>query len=101
MDYKTILIERSEPVLNITLNRPKKLNAMNIELISEMLNLFGELRIDQEIRYVTFTGADRAFSSGADVAGKEERRRRTGSNPTRTPGWLSSRDMISCALSRI
>ena len=70
MDYKTILIERSEPVLNITLNRPKKLNAMNNELISEMLNLFGELRMDQDIRYVTFTGADRAFSSGADISGR-------------------------------
>ncbi len=70
MDYKTLLVERIEPVLKVTLNRPKKLNAMNNELISEMLHLFGELRVDQGIRYVTFTGAGRAFSSGADISGR-------------------------------
>ncbi|MBW2092867.1 MAG: enoyl-CoA hydratase/isomerase family protein [Deltaproteobacteria bacterium] len=70
MDYQTILIERAEPVLHVILNRPSKLNAMNEELISEMLHLFGELRMDSSIRYVTFTGAGRAFSSGADISGR-------------------------------
>jgi len=70
MDYNTIMIERSEPVLKVTLNRPDKLNAMNPELISELLDLFGQLRTDLEIRYVVFTGAGRAFSSGADISGR-------------------------------
>ena len=70
MDDRTILTERSEPVLNVVLNRPEKLNAMNAELISELLGLFGELRFDHKIRYVTFTGAGRAFSSGADISGR-------------------------------
>ncbi len=46
MDYKTLLIERVEPVLKVTFNRPNKLNAMNNELITEMFHLFGELRAD-------------------------------------------------------
>ncbi len=70
MDYETIVVDRSEPVVNITLNRPKKLNAMNNVLISELLQLFGELRMDTDIRYITFTGEGRAFSSGADISGR-------------------------------
>jgi len=70
MDYKTIIVERSEPVVHVTLNRPEKLNAMNMELITELLDLFIELRTDTTIRYLTFTGAGRAFSSGADISGR-------------------------------
>jgi len=68
MDYNNILVERKEPVVNVTLNRPEKLNAINSDLVGEMLHLFGELRTDIAIRYVTFTGAGRAFSSGADIS---------------------------------
>ena len=70
MDYQNIIVERAAPVVNITLNRPNKLNAMNAELNAELFHLFGELRVDSEIRYVTFTGAGRAFSSGADLSGR-------------------------------
>lgn len=70
MAYKTITVKRSEPVVHVTLNRPEKLNAMNVELISELLDLFMQLRIDTAIRYLTFTGEGRAFSSGADISGR-------------------------------
>jgi len=70
MDYKNILVDRAEPVVNITLNRPKKLNAMSNELIGELFHIFNELRMDTSIRYITFTGAGRAFSSGADISGR-------------------------------
>lgn len=70
MDYEAIIVDRSEPVVNITFNRPKKLNAMDNVLISELLHIFGELRLDTTIRYITFTGAGRAFSSGADISGR-------------------------------
>jgi len=70
MDYETIVVDRSEPVVNVILNRPKKLNAMNNVLVSELLHLLGELRMDTAIRYVTFTGEGRAFSSGADISGR-------------------------------
>ena len=70
MDYKMITVKRSEPVVHVTLNRPEKLNAMNADLISELLDLFMQLRTDTAIRYLTFTGAGRAFSSGADISGR-------------------------------
>jgi len=70
MSYETIEIKRSEPVMHITLNRPKKLNAMNPTMTGELFDLFGELRTDTDIRYVVFSGAGRAFSSGADISGR-------------------------------
>lgn len=70
MDYRTIIVDRSEPVVRVTLNRPEKLNAMNKELISELMDLFMTLRTDTTIRYLTFTGAGRAFSAGADITGR-------------------------------
>lgn len=71
MEYENILVERSEPVATITLNRPNKLNAMSKELCKEMLDAFLTLRVDTDIRYIVFTGAGRAFSAGADVSGRD------------------------------
>jgi len=70
MNYKNIKVEREEPVLKVTLNRPDKLNAMSRELTDEMLDLFHALRSDMDIRYVAITGAGKAFSSGADITGR-------------------------------
>ncbi|MBU2546966.1 MAG: enoyl-CoA hydratase/isomerase family protein [Proteobacteria bacterium] len=70
MDYQHIIVERSEPVLAVTLNRPDKLNAMNQDLIAELQEVIAGLRTDTAIRYVTFTGAGRAFSAGADMSGR-------------------------------
>ncbi|MBI4767025.1 MAG: enoyl-CoA hydratase/isomerase family protein [Deltaproteobacteria bacterium] len=68
MEYKNILVERKEPVVSITLNRPRKLNAMSLELIQELMDQFYQLRTDTDIRYVVFYGAGKAFSAGADVS---------------------------------
>ena len=70
MEYENILVERKEPVVTITLNRPQKLNAMSKELCQEMLDAFLKLRVDTDIRYIVFAGAGRAFSAGADVSGR-------------------------------
>jgi enoyl-CoA hydratase len=72
MEYENILVERKEPVVTITLNRPKKLNAMNLDLIRELIDQFYKLRDDTDIRYVVFCGAGKAFSAGADISGRDE-----------------------------
>jgi len=64
--YKTILVEKRDPVGIITLNRPEKLNAMNLEMKNEMSNALSEMEADDNIRAVILTGAGRAFSSGHD-----------------------------------
>lgn len=68
MPYKTILVEKQDGVAIITLNRPEKLNAVNVEMRQEFLNALDELEIDDEVKVVIVTGAGRAFCVGADIS---------------------------------
>src|SRR5437870_13513101 len=67
--YETILVERRERVAIITINRPEKRNALNIQTRTEGAAILDELRADDSVRVVVFTGAgDKAFIAGADIA---------------------------------
>jgi enoyl-CoA hydratase/carnithine racemase len=67
MTYETILVEKSDEVATVTLNRPTRLNAINLTMFEELEQLFRELRADLRTRFVIFTGAGRVFSAGADL----------------------------------
>ena len=64
--YKTIIVEKQDPVGIITLNRPGRLNAMNLEMKNEISDALSEMEVDDDIKAVILTGAGRAFSSGHD-----------------------------------
>ena len=66
--YKTILVEKKDKVAIVTLNRPDKLNAANLEMRLEILDSLDDLRVDDKIRVVVVTGAGRAFCAGADIS---------------------------------
>ena len=67
--YETILVERRDRVAIITINRPEKRNALNIQTRAEGAAVLDELRGDDSVRVVVFTGAgDKAFIAGADIA---------------------------------
>jgi enoyl-CoA hydratase len=67
--YETLLLERRGRVALITINRPEKRNALNIKTREEGAALLEELRDDESIGVVVFTGAgDKAFIAGADIA---------------------------------
>jgi enoyl-CoA hydratase len=67
--YETLLVERRERVCIITINRPEKRNALNIKTREEGAQVLDELRDDESIGVVVFTGAgDKAFIAGADIA---------------------------------
>jgi enoyl-CoA hydratase len=67
--YETILVERRGSVAVITINRPEKRNALNIQTRAEGAAVLDELRADDSVRVVVFTGAgDKAFIAGADIA---------------------------------
>jgi enoyl-CoA hydratase len=67
--YETLLLDRQGRVAIITINRPDKRNALNIKTREEGAALLDELREDNSVGVVVFTGAgDKAFIAGADIA---------------------------------
>ena len=66
--YETLLVERRGRVAIVTINRPEKRNALNIQTRAEGAAALEELREDEGVRVVVFTGAgDKAFIAGADI----------------------------------
>ena len=56
-----------DSVAVITLNRPKALNALTLEIYAQLRDLFADLRDDDQVKAVILTGTGRAFCSGGDV----------------------------------
>lgn len=58
----------SDGICTVKINRPDKLNAMNMDVARELVSVFEEIGQNQEIRVVVLRGeGDRAFSAGADI----------------------------------
>src|SRR5262245_8832967 len=67
MDYKTILFEESGGIATVTLNRPDRLNAIDVDMREDFARLLGEIQTNEQIRVLIITGAGRAFSAGGDI----------------------------------
>jgi len=65
--YECIEVAIDEAVASVTLNRPKKLNALSDQLMTELTSALDDIAKDDKIRVVVLTGAGRAFCSGFDV----------------------------------
>ena len=68
-NYETILYERRGRVGLITLNRPEKLNAWNIRMEVEFIDVVNGAAEDREVGALVVTGAGRAFCAGGDISG--------------------------------
>tara|TARA_R110002049_G_scaffold263378_3_gene439570 strand:- start:771 stop:1553 length:783 start_codon:yes stop_codon:yes gene_type:complete len=69
MNYKNILVEEDNNIAIITINRPKKLNALNRETIQELHEAFNDANEDKNIKVIIVTGSgDKAFVAGADIS---------------------------------
>lgn len=66
-DYETILVERRGRTGLITLNRPKALNALNLQVMSDVVAAATELDRDPDIGCLVLTGSAKAFAAGADI----------------------------------
>ena len=69
MSYNTIISEYSDGITTITINRPKKLNALNKDTIQELHDAFDEADSDDNTKVIIITGSgEKAFVAGADIS---------------------------------
>jgi 2-(1,2-epoxy-1,2-dihydrophenyl)acetyl-CoA isomerase len=65
--YETVVYEKSEGIVTLTLNRPDVLNAVNEKMGQELLDALRQAERDPEVRCLIITGRGRAFCSGEDI----------------------------------
>ncbi|WP_242097617.1 enoyl-CoA hydratase [Sphingomonas sp. CROZ-RG-20F-R02-07] len=66
-DYETLLVERRGRVTLVTLNRPQALNALNSQLLADLLAVMADYDADPEQGCAVVTGSAKAFAAGADI----------------------------------
>jgi len=69
MEYQHILFEVKEKIAWLTFNRPEQLNAMNAQMMNEIIHALEEIHVSnsKEVRVAVITGAGKAFMAGADI----------------------------------
>ena len=69
MKYYNVLTETNNSITTITINRPKKLNALNKETINELHEAFKQASEDENTKVIVLTGSgEKAFVAGADIS---------------------------------
>ncbi|TMG48664.1 MAG: enoyl-CoA hydratase [Chloroflexi bacterium] len=63
----TVIVTREPPIAVVQLNRPEVLNALNEEVLDELVRALTALDDDDAIRCVVLTGSEKAFAAGADI----------------------------------
>ena len=67
MSFQTLLVETTDGVSLIRLNRPEALNALNSRLLSELCDALEAAAADASVGCVVITGSEKAFAAGADI----------------------------------
>ena len=72
MDFRYLLVQQDAGICRLTLNRPERLNALNVRIGVELLQALEDCDRNEEVRVVILTGAGRAFCAGDDLKGMNE-----------------------------
>jgi len=67
MSYETLLVETQGPVTIVRINRPQALNALNSQVLTDLIEVFGKYDADPDQRCAILTGSEKAFAAGADI----------------------------------
>lgn len=67
MAYQTLIVEITDHVALIRLNRPEALNALSGQLVSELAAAMKAADADPDVRCIVLTGSEKAFAAGADI----------------------------------
>ncbi|MES2727726.1 MAG: enoyl-CoA hydratase-related protein [Bacteroidota bacterium] len=75
MSFEFILVNQqyAQHIALIQLNRPKELNALNLQLMLELKQALSDLDDNDEVRCIVITGNEQAFAAGADIKQMESR----------------------------
>ena len=73
MTYETILVEQRAAVTLITLNRPQALNALNAQVLVDLIDAFAAYDADPSQHCAVLTGSEKAFAAGADIKEMSEK----------------------------
>ena len=68
MTFQTIKYDKDAKIAIVTLNRPDKLNAMNLQCVEELRQVLDAIEQDEEVWVAIVTGGDTVFSAGADIS---------------------------------
>lgn len=68
MAFETIVVDISDDVATITLNRPDALNALNSKLLGELCTALEDADASEKVRCIIITGSEKAFAAGADIS---------------------------------
>lgn len=102
MPYEMILTETRGRVGLITLNRPQALNALNNQLVRELMDALETFDNDDNIGAMVLTGSEKAFAAGADIkemADKSIRQMMDGDSITAFGRILNIRKPVIAAVS--
>ena len=66
-DYKTLIVEQKGGVTLITLNRPEALNALNSQVLADLIDALAAFDADASQGCAVLTGSEKAFAAGADI----------------------------------
>ena len=72
MGFETVLVDRADGVVTLTMNRPEKKNAANTTMWTELRTVFEQVAANADDRVLVLTGAGGAFCSGADLSDPSE-----------------------------
>ena len=73
MAYDTIIVDVSDHIATITLNRPDALNALNSKLLKELGTALEKADASDKVRCIVLTGSEKAFAAGADITEMAEK----------------------------
>jgi enoyl-CoA hydratase/carnithine racemase len=68
MEYQDVILQREKGWIEITINRPEKLNSLREKTAEEILAILNEVEHDRDVRAVILLGSDKAFCTGIDTS---------------------------------
>lgn len=69
MEYQNLIVENTDGVALLTINRPAAMNSLNSSVLSDLLEAFAALDRDDAVKAIVLTGSgEKAFVAGADIA---------------------------------